>query len=143
MSTRVRFKCIDNQTVRGGCDIAFQTVSGENSENEKFFMYIPAGQITLYGVNPAVAEMFVMDKEYYLDIKQTEERVIVDELLENNFKHHPPKQSQIGQYQKIRDAGKELGYILKDSCPESREFSLAMIKLEESVMWANAAIARN
>lgn len=28
-------------------------------------------------------------------------------------------------------------------CPSSRERSLAMTKLEEAVMWANSAIARN
>lgn len=32
--------------------------------------------------------------------------------------------------------------ILK-SCPDSRERSLALTKIEEAVMWANAAIARN
>ena len=39
--------------------------------------------------------------------------------------------------------GKELAYLIDGICPNSREKSLAMTKLEESVMWANASIARN
>ena len=38
---------------------------------------------------------------------------------------------------------KEFAYLLNDLCPDSREKSLAMTKLEECVMWANASIARN
>ena len=33
--------------------------------------------------------------------------------------------------------------MLVDECPDSRELSVALTKLEEAVMWANAAIARN
>ena len=32
---------------------------------------------------------------------------------------------------------------IQGECPESREKSLAFTKLEECIMWANAAIARN
>ena len=33
--------------------------------------------------------------------------------------------------------------LLERLCPGSRELSLSKTKLEESVMWANASIARN
>lgn len=33
--------------------------------------------------------------------------------------------------------------LIFESCKGSREYSLAITKLEEAVMWANAAIARN
>jgi hypothetical protein len=33
--------------------------------------------------------------------------------------------------------------LINDLCPESREKSLAITNLEQAVMWANAAIARN
>lgn len=33
--------------------------------------------------------------------------------------------------------------MINNLCPESREKSLAVTNLEESVMWANASIARN
>lgn len=65
------------------------------------------------------------------------------ERIENNFTYHPPKEGQAERYVEIRDEARKLAYCLDGLCPESREKSLAMTKLEEAVMWANAAIARN
>ena len=65
------------------------------------------------------------------------------ERIENNFTYHKPTEDQVERYARIRDHAKHLAYILNQYCPESRELSLAMTKLEEAVMWANAAIARN
>jgi hypothetical protein len=63
----------------------------------------------------------------------------------NRFTYHPPQQKlgQIERYQKIRDFAKDFSFLLDKECPYSRELSLAITKLEECVMWANAAIARN
>jgi hypothetical protein len=63
--------------------------------------------------------------------------------IENNFKYHPPKEGQKEKYEAIREKAKELACMLVAMCPESRERSVAMTKVEECVMWANAAIARN
>lgn len=63
--------------------------------------------------------------------------------IENNFTYHAPKEGQPEKYQVIRDKAKELAYVIDEAAPESREKSLAMTKLEEAVMWANASIARN
>jgi hypothetical protein len=63
--------------------------------------------------------------------------------IENNFQYHAPKEGQPERYTTIRSYGKELAAIINELCPDSREKSLAMTKLEEAVMWANAAIARN
>ena len=63
--------------------------------------------------------------------------------IENNFTYHTPKVDQVGRYISIREKAKECAYMIDELCPESRERSLAMTKLEECVMWANAAIARN
>ena len=63
--------------------------------------------------------------------------------IENNFKYHAPKESQPGKYEAIRAQSKELAILIREVCPDSREKSLAMTKLEECVMWANASIARN
>lgn len=63
--------------------------------------------------------------------------------IENNFTYHAPKEGQPEKYTAIREKAKELAYLIDEMCPESREKSLAMTKLEEMVMWANAAIARN
>jgi hypothetical protein len=61
----------------------------------------------------------------------------------NNYTYHAPKSNQTALYINIREKAKELAYMIDELCPESRERSLAMTKLEEAVMWANAAIARN
>lgn len=68
---------------------------------------------------------------------------IKNEQIENNFTYHPPFGTQGVRYGEIRTAAKTLAYLFEFHCPNSRERSLAMTKLEESVMWANAAIARN
>ncbi|MFR9710756.1 hypothetical protein ACL02P_15410 [Paenibacillus sp. MB22_1] len=64
-------------------------------------------------------------------------------VIENNFKYHAPQPGQPEIYQEIRDKAKELAYLIDEKAPNSREKSLAMTKLEEAVMWANAGIARN
>jgi hypothetical protein len=63
--------------------------------------------------------------------------------IENIFTYHAPKQEQIVKYDSIRATAKAFAQVVDDQCPESREKSLAFTKLEEAVMWANAAIARN
>ncbi|MFP4661954.1 MAG: hypothetical protein ACLFPF_07185 [Halanaerobiales bacterium] len=63
--------------------------------------------------------------------------------LENRFKYHSPKEGQPEKYSKIRSEAKGLAHLINKTCPDSREKSLAITKLEEVVMWANASIARN
>lgn len=63
--------------------------------------------------------------------------------IENNFSYHEPKIDQPEKYNVLRNKAKELAYEIERLCPNSREKSLAMTKLEESTMWANASIARN
>lgn len=65
------------------------------------------------------------------------------ERLENDFTYRDPNQLQIERYQLIRDTAKEFAKLLVHTCPPSRELSLALTHLEESVMWANASIARS
>lgn len=63
--------------------------------------------------------------------------------IENNFKYHAPKEGQPAKYEAIREKAKELAYLIEDLTPNSREKSLALTNLEQSVFWANAGIARN
>uniref|UniRef100_A0A6M3XR01 Acb2/Tad1 hairpin domain-containing protein n=1 Tax=viral metagenome TaxID=1070528 RepID=A0A6M3XR01_9ZZZZ len=70
--------------------------------------------------------------------------------IDKRFTYHPPKgdreggsHGQIERYTKIRAQAKALAELVCAACPESREASLALTKIEESVFWANAAIARN
>lgn len=62
--------------------------------------------------------------------------------LQTRFTHHPPKNDQAVRYQRIRSDAAQFASMLDSLVPESREKSLALTKLEEAVMWANAAIAR-
>ncbi len=63
--------------------------------------------------------------------------------LENRFTYHAPKNADmVDTYATMRSSGFALAQYINDVCPESREKSLAITKLEEVVMWANAAIAR-
>lgn len=66
-----------------------------------------------------------------------------DRQIKNNFISHPPMGTQPERYRKIRAAGAVLATLMVEECPESRELSLAMTNLEQAIMWANAAIARN
>ena len=63
--------------------------------------------------------------------------------IEKRFTYHRPKEGQPEKYTQLREKSKELAYLIQELCPDSREKSLAITKLEEAVMWANAAIARN
>ena len=63
--------------------------------------------------------------------------------IENNFKYHAPKEGQQEKYEELREKGKELVCLMVAFCPNSRERSLAITKIEEAIMWANASIARN
>jgi hypothetical protein len=63
--------------------------------------------------------------------------------LQRRFTYHAPKSDQAPRYQAIRDYALGLSILINDLCPDSREKSLAITNLEQAVMWANAAIARN
>lgn len=67
----------------------------------------------------------------------------MNQQIENNFKYHAPKEGQPADYENIRNNAKEFAIMIDQLCPNSREKSLALTKLEEAVMWANASIARN
>ena len=65
--------------------------------------------------------------------------------LEKRFTYHAPKPEygQTERYKMIRAEGMDMALRIEHTCPDSREKSIAMTKLEEAVFWANAAIARN
>jgi hypothetical protein len=66
----------------------------------------------------------------------------VEELI-NRFTYRAPKGDQPQRHEGIRAKALLLALEVYGSCPEGRERSLAMTKIEEAVMWADAAIARN
>ncbi|GGH83552.1 hypothetical protein JOD43_002119 [Pullulanibacillus pueri] len=67
----------------------------------------------------------------------------MEDRLDNNFTYHAPKEGQPAKYDAIRNSAKDFAVLVDDLCPNSREKSLAMTKIEEAVMWANASVARN
>ena len=69
--------------------------------------------------------------------------MIPEETIIKNFTYHPPKDGQFEKYEGIRATARGLAELINTYCPDSREKSLAITKLEEAVMWANASIARN
>lgn len=79
-------------------------------------------------------------EEGYSEIPSDEK---VYKKIDNNFMYHSPIGDQPKKYSAIRGIGKEIAYLIEALVPDSREKSLAMTKLEEAVMWANAGIARN
>lgn len=64
-------------------------------------------------------------------------------VINNNFTYHAPKDGQAEKYEELRELAKQIALRINNLCPPSRERSLAFTKLEESIMWANASIARN
>lgn len=62
--------------------------------------------------------------------------------IEKRFNHHDFDEDKKIRSLNIRNAVKQLVYIIVNVCPEGREKSLSLTRLEEAVMWANASIAR-
>ena len=62
--------------------------------------------------------------------------------IQNRFTYHAPAVEDIEKYPTIRQLAKEFADLIDDLVPDGREKALAITKLEEAVMWANAGIAR-
>jgi len=62
--------------------------------------------------------------------------------IELRFIYHKPREGQPEKYTTLRDEAKRMALMINELCPDSREKSLAVTNLEQSIMWANAAIAR-
>jgi hypothetical protein len=57
--------------------------------------------------------------------------------------HHPPKGDQATRYSEIRGKVMEAAIYIRDRTPVSPEQTRAFNALDEAMMLANAAIARN
>lgn len=66
------------------------------------------------------------------------------ETIEINFCcDRTPTSDKVDRCRVIMSDAKSLALTIEGMCPDSREKSLAMTRLEEAVMWANAAIMRD
>jgi hypothetical protein len=63
--------------------------------------------------------------------------------IDDIFSYHKPSGNQAERYETLRHQAKLLAFAIQNSCPESREKSLAFTNLQQVVMWANASIAIN
>jgi hypothetical protein len=59
------------------------------------------------------------------------------------FTYYSPIGTQPDRYNWLRNSAGELAIGILHRCPNSRERSLAITKLQEAIMWANASIAIN
>lgn len=63
--------------------------------------------------------------------------------LEDDCRYHPVHGDQAERYAANRADVEALGKALLERCPESRELTIAIRRLKEALMYANAAIAIN
>jgi hypothetical protein len=78
---------------------------------------------------------------HWRNVGEKEPTMIED--LKKRFTYHAPKENQLQKYENIRKNALAFAELIDAMCPDSREKSLAITHLEDAVMWANAAIARN
>lgn len=70
------------------------------------------------------------------------DRITLDSL-EKRFTYHPPTADQASRYTALRAEALVFARLIVTHCPSSAERSTALTRLDEVVMFANAAIARN
>ena len=58
------------------------------------------------------------------------------------IKPHELKGVQLGVVERFRELYSDLLYFIEDNCKQSRETSLAITKLVESLMWLTKGISR-
>jgi hypothetical protein len=66
----------------------------------------------------------------------------MDDIAHRFAYHAPDTDQRVHAHTELRAACRHLAYTIDDLCPEGREKSLAMTKVEEAMFWANAAVAR-
>lgn len=70
-------------------------------------------------------------------------RPVPTEDIDRRFRHHPPKDDDtVDRHVEIRETMRDAANTVNAMVPDGREKSLAITKLEEAMMWANAGIAR-
>ena len=68
--------------------------------------------------------------------------ITVEEAI-RRFSYHPPRNEEtVRRHQEVREAIAVASDYVITLTPPGREQSLSVMKLEEAMFWANAAIAR-
>lgn len=63
--------------------------------------------------------------------------------IDNWFRYHRPTGNQAARYEGIREAGRQMAISIVAMAPDTRERTVAIRRIREAVMYANAAIACN
>lgn len=61
--------------------------------------------------------------------------------IENRFRFHPATEATAPIHANLRDAYRTLAHHVAAQTPDGRHQNLALTALQESLMWANAAVA--
>jgi hypothetical protein len=64
------------------------------------------------------------------------------ERIHNDFTYHTPPKGVTKDFVTLREKAKELALLIVELSPPGREQSSALTRLEETIMHANAGIAR-
>jgi hypothetical protein len=64
------------------------------------------------------------------------------EAIRNRFTYHPPSAEQRARYETIREYAHEFALQLLALVPPGEQRDVALVRLEEAVMHANAGVAR-
>lgn len=68
---------------------------------------------------------------------------MIEQALKDIFTYHPPVGDQKERYEQLRAKGLELAEMIQSHSPPSPEQTIAIRKVQEAIMYANAAIAIN
>ena len=74
--------------------------------------------------------------------EELDKRIKDTSNIKKRFTYTEVAKNEEYRCQDIADEAKNLAKLIKQLCPAGREQSLALTKLEEAIMWANAGIAR-
>jgi hypothetical protein len=104
--------------------VILRAVCGGSDENKSFAKYTPCASVNMQIDNPAAWGSFIPGKEYYVRFNSAEVPVAAVEV--------PVEVADTKTWRRDISA---LVEIMKASARQSRSRSLAVTKLEESVMW--------
>jgi hypothetical protein len=82
------------------------------------------------------------DRHPYQEFNQDAARSALHRRVDSDFVYHAPSQAMIPQFAQLRELARYMAHEMIDTVPPGRELSLGLTSLEETVMWANAGIAR-
>lgn len=71
-------------------------------------------------------------------------RAVFDEYadIDWRFQYHKPDKNKVRQHEIVRYECLRCARSIMALCPDSRERAIAVRKMEEAMMWSNAAISR-